>query len=61
MMSWNRRLGRDCDHVRGRTDIGTVGNFALLDKRTDANGGHGNDRPAYDRSKYPGFRSPLEL
>jgi hypothetical protein len=38
-----------------------VSDLARLDARTDANGGHGNDRPTQvTPSKHPGFRSPFE-
>jgi hypothetical protein len=39
-----------------------VSDLARLDARTDANGGHGNDRPTQGTpSKFPGLRSPFEF
>ena len=46
------RKGRDCHHVRGRTDMGMVGDLARLVAHTSANGGHGNDRPAQGRNTF---------
>ena len=51
MIGGDIRQGRDCHNVRGRTDVGLAGDLARLDARTDANGGHGNDRPTHDRWK----------